>query len=61
MTVPFFPLSWTDELKKITGYDSKYLTLEEVMIFILLNKFKVIDSCIMIDLWLEGDDPFDEY
>lgn len=58
---PISPLSWTNELVAITGYDGKYLTLRETGITCLLGKFEVIYSCTMIELWLEGYDSLYEY
>lgn len=47
---------------EILKYERKYLTLEEVgIINLLLGKFKVMDPCIFISLWLKGDDYLTNY
>lgn len=38
----------------ITGYNKKYLNLEETRIVRLLGKFKVMETSVVIKLWLEG-------
>lgn len=46
---PLFPLFWMEEPATIEIYDRKYLTLEEMRIILLLDKFELMDSCKMID------------
>lgn len=41
--------------------ESKYLTLGEARIVHLIRKFKIIDSCTIIDQWLKGDDYLSDF
>lgn len=43
------------------GYNDKYLTPKEEKIVYLLEKFEVIDSRTVIEIWKEVDDSHDEY
>lgn len=58
---PLFSLARTDEHVAITGYKTNYLTPREERIVLLLEKFEVMDSHIVIKLWLEGGDSINEY
>lgn len=43
-----FPLSWTDNLLAIARYDYKYLTSGEDKMFLLLEKFVIIECRVVI-------------
>lgn len=43
------------------GYIDKYITLLKANIFYLLEKFEVVGSCIVIELWHESGDFLDEH
>lgn len=58
---PPFLLTWTNKPVETVGYDEKYLLSREVRIIRLFGKFEVIDSRIMIKLWLKGSNSLNEY
>lgn len=58
---PLFLMVWTEKLMEIMGHNDKYLTTINANIVCMSEKFKVMNSLIVIVLWLEGGDSLDEY